>query len=193
MKYIKCSDTAKMIRLALKEAVPGIKFSVTSKTYAGGASISIDYVDGPNTKQLDSLIAIFEGSYFDGMTDYKGSNYAMIDGEQVAFCSDYVFVNRSYSDSFIQKQLDRFYRQYAGNFAGENLPVATVEDYRSGNIYNFKVPMLGDPSQDFFRRELNAMLSKSSDRLELQPSPSVNKIIDLGSDGYAQAGRKLAA
>lgn len=35
-KYISCKDTAVMMRKALKEAFPGVKFSVRSDVYSGG-------------------------------------------------------------------------------------------------------------------------------------------------------------
>lgn len=36
--YQSCAETAKLLRQALKESFPGVKFSVRSSTYAGGAS-----------------------------------------------------------------------------------------------------------------------------------------------------------
>lgn len=40
-KYLSCAETAKLIRQALKEAFPDMKFGVRSKTYSGGASIDV--------------------------------------------------------------------------------------------------------------------------------------------------------
>ena len=40
-KYFTCAETAKLIRQSLKEAFPGVKFSVRSSTYSGGASIDV--------------------------------------------------------------------------------------------------------------------------------------------------------
>lgn len=37
-QYMTTAETAKMVRRALGEAFPGVKFSVRSKTYAGGSS-----------------------------------------------------------------------------------------------------------------------------------------------------------
>jgi len=42
-KYLTCAETAQLVRAALREAFPEVRFSVRSKVYAGGASINITY------------------------------------------------------------------------------------------------------------------------------------------------------
>jgi hypothetical protein len=122
------------------------------------------------------------------MIDYKGNQYAMIDGQEVSFGADFVFVNRDYSDALVQKALDRFYRIYAGNFLGnETEPKATVEDYRKGNLLYFNVPRMSGALGDFVRREFNSLIYKMSDRLKVEPSKTAGKVMYLGSDGYGQA------
>ena len=96
-KYLSCAETAKLVRAALKEAFPGVKFSVKSSTYAGGASINVAYTDGPSASQVEGITSAFQGSYFDGMTDYKGSNYNSLDGQPVRFGADFIFVNRKFT------------------------------------------------------------------------------------------------
>ena len=96
-KYLSCAETAKLVRAALKEAFPGVKFSVKSSTYAGGASINVSYTDGPSASQVEGITSAFQGSYFDGMTDYKGSNYNSLDGQPVRFGADFIFVNRKFT------------------------------------------------------------------------------------------------
>ena len=61
--YISCADTAKLVRQALKESFPGIKFGVRSSTYSGGASIYIRWTDGPNAAMVESIAGKFSGSY----------------------------------------------------------------------------------------------------------------------------------
>ena len=97
-KYLSCSDTAKLIRQALKESFPGVKFSVQSKTYAGGASITVSWTDGPNQKQVEAVAHKFEGAVFDGMTDSKDYISSMVDGEKVYFGADFVFCERNHSE-----------------------------------------------------------------------------------------------
>jgi len=45
--YVSVAETAKLVRAALKAAFPGITFSVRSKSYSMGASISVRWTDGP--------------------------------------------------------------------------------------------------------------------------------------------------
>lgn len=96
-QYLTCAETAKLVRAALKESFPGVKFSVKSSTYAGGASINVSYIDGPTAAQVEAVAKVFQGAYFDGMTDYKGSNYNNLDGQPVRFGADFVFVSRRFT------------------------------------------------------------------------------------------------
>ena len=89
-KYFTCAETAKLIRQSLKEAFPGVKFSVRSSTYSGGASISVSWTDGPNAAQVESITKGFKAVYFDSSIDYRGSIHHMMDGEHVQFGADYI-------------------------------------------------------------------------------------------------------
>jgi hypothetical protein len=71
--YFTAAETAKFVRTALKTAFPGQKFSVRSKTYAGGASLSVNWEDGPTERDVDAVVDIYRGSGFDGMQDLKYS------------------------------------------------------------------------------------------------------------------------
>lgn len=102
-RYLSCAETAKLVRKALKEKFPGIKFSVRSKTYSGGASITVSWTDGPTTKQVDAVTDFFEGASFDGMIDLKSYHDAILNGERVHFGADYVFSNRHYSVEFTRQ------------------------------------------------------------------------------------------
>jgi hypothetical protein len=106
-KYLSCAETAKLVRAALKESFPGVKFSVRSDVYSGGASIRINYVNGPTAEQVKGVVSVFEGSYFCGMTDYKGSNYSSLDGEEVSFGADYIFVNRKFTVAYLEMFVDQ--------------------------------------------------------------------------------------
>lgn len=94
-----CAETAAMIRASLKVEFPGVKFSVRSKTYSGGASINVDWTNGPTTKQVDAVVKFYEGASFDGMIDLKSYEYTMNEaGEVIHYGADYVFTNRRISD-----------------------------------------------------------------------------------------------
>ena len=101
-EYLTCADTAKLVRKALQSKFPGIKFSVRSKTYSGGASIDVSWDNGPRSEAVKKTIELYEGADFDGMTDlksYKSSLLASPAGiREVHFGADYVFTNRNVTD-----------------------------------------------------------------------------------------------
>lgn len=71
--YLSCAETAKLVRKALAEAFPGVKFSVRSDTYSMGASIRVHWTDGPRSKEVEGVTRRFHGSDFDGSIDLKSS------------------------------------------------------------------------------------------------------------------------
>jgi hypothetical protein len=70
-EYLSCAETAKLVRAALKQAFPGIKFSVRSSTYSGGASIDVSWTDGPPAAEVEKVSGVFAGADFDGSIDLK--------------------------------------------------------------------------------------------------------------------------
>lgn len=128
MKYLTCAETAKIVRAALKKRWPGVKFSVRSHVYAGGASIDVGWTDGPLWADVDQFLNQFEGGRFDGSIDMKTSvthylhpdgtasvrldlgtersggvfpavdNRAQPVGEEVHFGADFVFAQREVSE-----------------------------------------------------------------------------------------------
>lgn len=129
--YISTADTTKAIRLALREAFPGVKFSVRSSVYSGGSSIRIGWTDGPTEKAVNAVAGVFSSSGFDGSIDlaYSIAHYALPSGKIVGtktagtagsggyvpahddgpidgatlvhFLAGYVFLERSRSDAKI--------------------------------------------------------------------------------------------
>lgn len=187
MRYIEGKEVASMIRQALKESFAGVKFSVRLSRYSGGSSIRVGWVDGPNSAQVEAVIGVFEGSYFDGSQDFKGSRYAMIDGQQVRFCVDFVFASRENSDAAVQRAIDRVYRMYQGNFSAMGFDKPSVKQYRSGEL--IRVCLSPDFDNNFDLSSLiNVAMSKASDRLAVAKSKMVGKVIYLGNDGYSERG-----
>jgi hypothetical protein len=138
-KYIPCVDTAKILRQLLKQTFPGIKFSVRSHEYAGGASINIDWVDGPTQDEVRKISDKFKGAKFDGMIDLKSLKEHNWNGESVHFGADYIFCNRSYSDEFLrellpvlEKSIDRVEQQRPLHIKPTEM---NLEDLRNGK-YN---------------------------------------------------------
>jgi len=69
--------TAQAIRKDLKRAYPTTKFTVHSKNYSGGDSISIHYVQtvtGAKEKDIEALLSKYVAGHFDGMTDCYNYN-----------------------------------------------------------------------------------------------------------------------
>ena len=173
--YISCAETAKLIRQALKESFAGVKFSVKSHVYSGGASIRIRWVDGPNTAQVEAVSGRFEGAYFDGMIDYKGSRYHKLDGADVHFGADFIFEEREYSDAAVAKAIGKVVRRYGG------CEPISVEDYRQGRAYSW----MNSGGCDL-GRALSQTLAKNSDRLAIADSATLARVQFAGDDGYGQ-------
>ena len=70
-KYLSCAETAKLVRTALKKNFPGVKFSVRSSVYSGGASIDVSWVLGPTTKEVDAVAGQYASADFDGSIDME--------------------------------------------------------------------------------------------------------------------------
>ena len=54
-EYVSVADTAKLVRSALKQAFPGVKFSVRSTSYSGGSSVRVGWTDGPQSAEVDKV------------------------------------------------------------------------------------------------------------------------------------------
>lgn len=106
-RYLTVAETAKHIRVALKARIPGQKFSVRSHSYAGGASINVGWVDGPNVDEVEAVVKAFAGATFDGMIDLKSyhTNLVVMPGDDlptlVHWGADFVFANRDLSPAFM--------------------------------------------------------------------------------------------
>lgn len=130
-RRVSCADTAKLVRKALRQTFPGAVFRVRSHTYSGGASIDVEWFDGPTEDQVNRIIKPLEGANFDGTIDLETHNdhWLSPDGsvtlaranvghsyerpelyaapgpgaELVHFGADYVFAQRHYSTGFLSR------------------------------------------------------------------------------------------
>ena len=179
-QYLSCAETAKLVRAVLKESFPGVKFSVRSSVYSGGASINVNYVDGPTYDQVKRVVGMFEGSYFDGMTDYKGLNYSSIDGQEVRFGADFIFVNRKFSvDLFTNLVAD------ACKYYGYAMPQIACGEYSGAYIAS-------SIGYDENRRIMEKVCEYSAD--DAAESATLKRVAFLGDDGYGYgAVGRLAA
>ena len=179
-EYLSCAETAKLVRAALKESFPGVKFSVKSSVYSGGASINIRYENGPTYKQVKEVASMFEGAYFDGMTDYKGSNYGSLDGNEVRFGADFIFVNRDFSLGFLESNV-----KAACEYYGYAMPAITSSVYSGAYI--------ADRLDYEVNRRIMAKVSEIS-LVATSESATLARVGFLGDDGYGYgAVGRLAA
>lgn len=186
-KYLTCAETAKLVRAALKEAFPGVKFGVRAKTYSGGASMTITWTDGPNNAQVEAIANRFQGAYFDGSIDYKGSVYHMLNGERVSFGADFIHCTRSYTDAMVLRAIDRVFSRFAGNFAEAGIQKPTVEQYRNGDLLSVQLPGLHQWGNESEQSEVSATLYKHSDRLAVASSKTAAGVFVTHDDGYSRA------
>lgn len=120
-RYIDTADQAKMIRRSLREAFPGVKFSVRTSRYAGGSSIDVHWRDGPSEAQVEAVVGRFRSGGFDGMTDCKYKIGRYMAGEEVRFGADFLHLRRDYSRRFVEKYAPR-----AAARAGVDLTGTTI-------------------------------------------------------------------
>jgi len=103
-RSLSVAETAKLLRTALKDTHPGVKFSVRSHSYSGGASVRVGWTDGPTQREVEATAQRYKGASFDGMTDmmsYHDTLLSTEDGaELVSFGADFVSCSRTISPEF---------------------------------------------------------------------------------------------
>jgi hypothetical protein len=104
------AEAAKLIRKELKQAFPPIKFSVISRSYAGGSSIDVSWTNGPTFDQVNSIIKKYEYGSFDPRTDMYSYTNSRKDIPQV----QYAFANREISVEVIDKIFLEYKKTYSG-------------------------------------------------------------------------------
>ena len=187
--YMSCADTAKLVRKALKEAFPAIKFSVRSDTYSGGASIRVGWVDGPSTEQVEDVAGVFRGAYFDGMIDYQGTITSAINGEPVRFAADFIFFNRTYSDAALALACSAVATKYAGNIKALAGTLSPVDDWpamwREGRLCGVEIipGAYGDMAlSGLIRKAMTDFTGITKLR-----SPTAESVTVLYDDGYGNS------
>lgn len=192
-KYLSCAETAKLVRTALKEAFPGVKFSVKSSTYAGGASINVAYTDGPSASQVEGITGAFQGSYFDGMTDYKGSNYNSLDGQPVRFGADFIFVNRKFTAPLLTGVVVDVCNKYG--FDNEILIDGGGQYF--GAYIKEVGPNADSLARGFDTRDIDRIIRQAASEYSMDDaaeSATLARVAFMGDDGYGYgAVGRLAA
>lgn len=147
--YLTTAETAKLVRAALKAKFPGVKFSVRSENYAGGASIRIHWVDGPLAVEVDAIAKKFEGATFDGMRDLKEYRSILVDGVPRRTHCDFVFTYREVTERAYREALaevEAFYgvatvgmgirTHESFHFRGVEVAAGLVTDFPVANASN---------------------------------------------------------
>ena len=86
------------IRIELKKAFPGVKFSVRTE-HRGSSSINIGWTDGPTTEQVKTVTDKYQEGDFNGMEDIYEYNDAIF--PRIFGGARYVFENRHESPALI--------------------------------------------------------------------------------------------
>ena len=180
-QYLSCAETAKLVRAALKESFPGVKFSVKSSVYAGGASINVAYTDGPSASQVEGIAKAFQGAYFDGMTDYKGCNYNTLDGQQVRFGADFIFVNRKFTYDTMFAIVNQVCNYYG--FANQII----IKDGGFGAYIQEVCPNDDSQARGFTTYDIDRIIRDAASKYSMDDaaeSATVKRVAFLGDDGY---------
>ncbi len=187
--YISITETNKLIRKVLKESFPGVKFSVRGRSYSMGGSTDIYWTDGPNEKQVKGLVAVFEGSYFDGMIDYKGSRYGWLDGREVSFGPDFIFCTRTDSDGSELRVVKRVSAKYANqcDYLRDTLFSEIIADYHAGKLWNIS-PYAGAELTGGNPWTVQALIRSALAKHTFIPfeqlSPTLARVSFKGDDSY---------
>ena len=95
------TETAKIVRQCLKEAFPGVRFSVRGKSYSMGSSINVRWYGGPLTKTVEALVERFADAGSMQIDDYVPTRRHEVSGKPVAFGADYIFCERTIETAVI--------------------------------------------------------------------------------------------
>lgn len=90
------------IRIELKRAFPGHRFSVTSKKYSGGDSVDVSWTDGPTQKEVESITGKYQEGHFNGMEDIYEYNHENL-WPDIYGGAKYVCEQRHFSREFVEK------------------------------------------------------------------------------------------
>ena len=188
MDYVSMKDTNKLIRKVLRESFPDIKFSVRGKSYSMGASTDIGWTDGPNEEQVNALISVFKGGYFDGMIDYQGSRYAWLDGQEVNFSTDFIFYRREYSGDTEIAAVRRLMAKYEPAKDICYLAISRMlDDYHAGKLCSVS-PIINADCNGMSPHSWQALIRKALHKHTFTPfaksSATLKRVSFKGDDGY---------
>lgn len=141
---------AKNIRIELKRAFPGVKFSVTGESFSGGDAISISWIDGPTKNDVKEISGKYQAGSFDGMTDYYNYDH---DAWNDSFGSaKYITTSRKYSPELVGMTIASIGAKWHDGV----LPSA--DDYRKGRLFYTNPDRRCDSWQTMIYRTIEGVL-----------------------------------
>lgn len=128
---------AKNVRIELKRAFPGVKFSVKTRRFSGGDAMDVRWTDGPVTKQVDAIVGKYAAGSFNGMDDsytYVRDTWTDAFGD-----AKYVHTTRDNSDRAIESAMRTILAKH-GEQLGELAKVLTLKSYKDGTLWRTVAP-----------------------------------------------------
>lgn len=181
-RYFTCAKTATLVRQALRESFPGIKFAVKSHTYSMGATINVSWDDGPTELEVEQVTRHFHAGRYGDYDDAKKSVIHIFDGEEVHWGSDRVHVSRYHSDAVVAEVIDALYSQHKDLFELHSVDKPTVEQYRSNRLWSVQIVPEGENLSN-----LHEVISKALYRFSkvegIKPSALLDRIQLAGAEG----------
>jgi len=113
LEWKRAKDVAVFVREILKEEFPGTKFSVRTKTYSGGSSINVSWLDGPCQRDVDEKIKHLQSVSHMDITDLVHHHpYLEYKGERFRGGPSYIFATRRYTRDFLERVGNRVLELY---------------------------------------------------------------------------------
>jgi len=138
------------IRRELKKTFPGVKFSVTKRSYD---AVTVKWTDGVTEERVKDITDKYQDSYFDGMQDMSVScSYPF---NEVYGGVGYVFTERKYSDEMKEKAISAFIKKIGNAFHEENI---SLERYNRGELWRIGGKLLSHGYG--VQAEINKILSE---------------------------------
>lgn len=116
---------AHFIKTDLKQAFPGIKFSVTSENYSMGDSVNVNWTDGPLYDRVNELVRKYQYGKFDGMTDHYEASNVIDELPQ----TKYLFLHREIGAEAKAKITADFNKKYGRDYTLGQLFAGDVAPY----------------------------------------------------------------
>jgi hypothetical protein len=174
--YISVTDTAKIVRQELKKHFPGVVFSVRSSSYSMGASIDMEWLDGPTKSEVEVITDQFEGSTFDGMTDMKSNRYSTWQGREVSWGADSVSTVRRYSKSLYSQVVDQVCQKY-----GVPTPEIIQDSYTYKGKTSYGNPYIADNNIQIGCNDLSTLIRRELDKTSAYVKPTEPGAIAVAS------------